>query len=112
MYSLESNLLLSPATPPPNIDINELVTEAEMEHANCAFNCGSKSWSIDVPFFGFFTCSVVFIGVACTVFLLACGLHLSLSHDLYHELEQWELWAKLQAVGNVGGVNPLPLTAG
>ena len=31
MYSLELNLLLRPATPPPNIDINDVVTEAEMQ---------------------------------------------------------------------------------
>ena len=31
IYSFVSNLLLSPATPPPNIDINECVTEAEIE---------------------------------------------------------------------------------
>ena len=103
IYSLESNLLLRPATPPLNIDINKTCKQKQKWNVPTVFfNWGSKSWTISVPFFGFFHlwCYLDWRWYV-QIFSLECGLHLSLSHDLNHGLEQWEVWAELQAAGNV-----------
>ena len=117
MYSLESNLLLRPVTTPPNIDINDVVTEAEIHWANCSFNWGSKSWYI--PCFllpAFFTWTGR--GACCCGFLTEGGMYGVFPWLWDASLHLPWPWPWIAAVGGFctwtgcwkcGGVNPLPL---